>query len=95
MTTVPKLPHYDDEAACRTVGFGAYFSNKGVATTGLQAICESCIWLQPCAEYAIHHDVVGYWGGLTANMRRRIRRQRGIIPVPLDLGGPQNQDGAA
>lgn len=97
MSTVPKLPAYDDEAACRTVGFGAYFGSRGMTTPGLRQVCEGCVWLDPCREYAIYHEVMGFWGGLTNNQRKGIRKQRGITPVPIDSGGPQqsHQDGVA
>ena len=46
----------------------------------LKAICtEECPLVAECAEYAIHHEAHGIWGGLTVRDRAAIRRQRGIV----------------
>jgi hypothetical protein len=38
----------------------------------------ACPFRIPCAHYAVHHEPLGYWGGLTAKDRWTIRRELGI-----------------
>jgi hypothetical protein len=40
--------------------------------------CRNCPVLLSCREYAIKHEGYGFWGGLTAKERKKIRDQRGI-----------------
>ena len=40
----------------------------------INRICGQCPISVMCAEYAIKHDEVGIWGGLTTKQRRRVKR---------------------
>lgn len=49
-------------------------------------ICRMCDVQTPCLETALKNDErFGVWGGLTANQRLKLRRQRGIPPKPQHL----------
>lgn len=50
----------------------------------LKRICDSCGIRQRCFEYAIQHNVDGYWAGTTATTRKRMQRDFGIIPISID-----------
>lgn len=41
-------------------------------------ICSGCIHRIECAEWGIHNERFGIWGGLTTQQIRIIRRRRGI-----------------
>ena len=36
--------------------------------------CEACPVRRQCADYAIHNEPVGYWGGMTPKQRQMARR---------------------
>lgn len=55
-----------------------YFSEPRIA-----ACCSACPFLTPCLEFAVTHNVFGYWGGKSPDQRADIRRQRGITPRSL------------
>lgn len=76
-----------DDAACREVGVGAFFSElqgKSVVPEykAAQRICAGCSVRGECLEYAMsiepfkHDERYGVWGGLTPHGRERLARAR-------------------
>jgi WhiB family redox-sensing transcriptional regulator len=75
-----------DEAVCATTDPELFFPDKG--TTGYvtvdgtrehhaKRICRRCPALEPCREYAMANpELLGIWGGLTAEERRLLRREQ-------------------
>lgn len=56
-----------------------YEESGGVALHNLpilRRICSDCPILNECAEHAISHEEYGFWGGLTAQERKIVRRRR-------------------
>jgi hypothetical protein len=49
----------------------------------LYRICNKCPAKAECLAYALEYEVIGFWGGTTENIRRQIRRERGIIAKPV------------
>ncbi len=91
-------PSFDGTQMCRADGVdpddwfpdGAPGRYGGQHITGARAIaaCHSCAWLEPCLRYALTHDVVGIWGGTTADERRDARATVGIRPTPVRFRMP-------
>lgn len=48
-------------------------------------ICNACPLREPCLDYAVHHMVQGIWGGTVESVRKRIRRERGIVGIQVKL----------
>lgn len=78
-----KRPNYDGTQNC--YGLDTSFFYIETTTKGkephyemLRTICSDCPFLSECAEYAIVHEKSGFWGGLTAFQRRKIRETRKI-----------------
>ncbi len=42
------------------------------------SICNRCPHKRECAEWGIHKEYYGIWGGLTLRQRQQIRSQRGL-----------------
>lgn len=42
----------------------------------LRKVCAECDLLIECGEYAIAENMIGFWGGMTENERRRVKRGR-------------------
>ena len=43
-----------------------------------KSICSKCEHIIDCAEWGIHNEDYGLWGGLTPEDRKNIRRKRKI-----------------
>lgn len=57
------------------------FFPEGGSTSELLAakrVCAACEIRETCAEWAIHYEEAGLWGGLLPKERRQIRTERGI-----------------
>lgn len=93
-----RYPNYTGSEPCTQVGAEWFFpadvgNGSGVWSTYVQAkqVCADCWVRVECAEWAIHHEGDGMWGGLTPMERRAIRGRRGVElvrPENLQRYGP-------
>jgi WhiB family transcriptional regulator, redox-sensing transcriptional regulator len=68
-----------EQAACRSMGPGFFYVDRGEMLTAAKAICAACPSREPCLEYALaNNERFGLWGGLSERERRRLRRDRGL-----------------
>jgi WhiB family redox-sensing transcriptional regulator len=78
---------FREEANCADTDPEAFFTETGASTYTnigmLKRICGSCIVKDKCLDYALKHEVMGYWGNTTELQRRRLRRKLNIIPRQL------------
>jgi len=75
-------PREYEAPLCAEVGGDYWFPEKGGHdTNNLMAvrICGQCRHRLECAEWGIHKERHGIWGGLNAKDRKQIRRKRNII----------------
>ncbi len=67
-------------AACAGCDVEAFYEEKaGVAkplNIVLRKICAECPIINECAEFAIKHEMHGFWGGLSPSDRVEIRKRR-------------------
>lgn len=49
----------------------------------LRRICGACDAKAECLDYALKHEVMGYWGNTTERQRSKLRKQLNIIARPL------------
>ena len=64
---------------CQGLDTEAFFPIKRGAYENrdmLTRICGACDVKQQCIDYAVKHDLQGWWGGTTEIQRRRIRAER-------------------
>ena len=77
----PRYPKWTGSEPCRSSDpdsfFVEYHSNDLRNT--LKKICGECSMQVECGDYAIWFESKGWWGGLSASDRRKIRREKGII----------------
>lgn len=59
------------------------YSGWTLDTERVASLCRSCEYREPCLEYALYVRVDGIWGGTSRAERDRIRKQRGISPLPI------------
>ncbi len=71
------------EGACVGKDPDLFFPGKGMnlVLRAAQAICAECPVRLECAEWGIHHESFGVWGGLSERARKRERARRGIALV--------------
>lgn len=77
------FPAFDGTQNCVGIETEMFYSEKGTDTRTkqgqmLREICGACSYQPDCLNYAIKHELHGFWGGSTAADRRIIRKKRGI-----------------
>ena len=86
---------WQSHGACKGSDPDQYFPHPYVShaqIASIRAMCEACPVRRECADWGIHHEQLGIWGGTTDRQRREIRRKLGIIldtpkPDRLYIGG--------
>lgn len=86
--TAPPYPRFDGTQNCAGTDPEDWHTDNihhlSHDIRNLKRICSTCPFLTECAEYALHTTVAGVWGGMSASDRRKIRKQRNIIPTNLE-----------
>jgi len=79
------LPNFDGTQPCAQVDPEAYFPQGSLRHANRVAIkiCDSCHFFNVCLNYALEYKVDGIWGGTTVNQRKVIRKERGIVGLPV------------
>jgi WhiB family redox-sensing transcriptional regulator len=78
-------PRFFENPACAEVGGDFWFpertdgSMNTVEMVMAKSICRTCPHKAECAEWGIHNERFGIWGGLTQKDRRPIRKQLNIV----------------
>jgi len=80
-----RRPDEFESPSCASVGGDFWFPDKEndekqmrLDSRFAKSVCAGCIHKIECAEWGIHKERHGIWGGLVERDRRLIRRQRGI-----------------
>ena len=80
---------FKEPANCVGTDPDSFFTEEGSATYPevrlIREICLACKAKPECLEYALNHDVKGYWANTTEGKREKMRLQLNIIPRPLHL----------
>jgi len=73
---------WQEEANCKNLNMDIFYDTigrgQGFSSEAIDA-CSTCPVIDQCREYALNHELYGYWGGLTPIERKRIRKERGIL----------------
>jgi WhiB family redox-sensing transcriptional regulator len=80
--TLKPTPTWQSHGACKGSDPDQYFPHPYVShaqIVSIRAVCEACPVRRECADWGIHHEQLGIWGGTTDRQRREIRRKLGII----------------
>ena len=67
---------------CATTDPEAFFLERGAGRYEVEAakrVCDTCILIVPCREWAIENNELGIWGGTTEVERKRLRRMRKAV----------------
>ena len=77
---------FTDTANCESTDTESFFTNDRGAyehPAMLKRICGECKVQTECLDYALHHDVKGWWGNTSEQQREVIRLDKNIIPRRL------------
>jgi WhiB family redox-sensing transcriptional regulator len=68
-------PAWHRDAACKEHPELSWFPGRGRDPRAVKRVCESCLVVDLCRAWALSQPepLVGIWGGLTANERRKLR----------------------
>jgi transcription factor WhiB len=71
-------PAWQKDALCREYPLVTWFPDKGAHSLVPKQICQRCLVVNECGEWAMQQDpdLDGIWGGLNRAERARIRRGR-------------------
>lgn len=80
-----ELPWLDGTQACDdpSVDPEWFFTESVEQQVAVTKICRDCPLVLDCAQYALHHNVDGVWGGMTERTLRVMRKQLNIIPKAI------------
>lgn len=83
--TVKELAWQDGTQACNDPGLDPefFFSDDHKMQIAVTAVCMGCPLLNDCADYALHHNVDGVWGGMTERSLVANRKKLGITPKSI------------
>jgi WhiB family redox-sensing transcriptional regulator len=77
---------FTDVANCDGTDTDSFFTNEQGSyehPAMLKRICGECKVQTECLDYALHHDVKGWWSSTTEQQRAVIRVAKNIIPRRL------------
>lgn len=81
-------PRNYEAPLCAEVGGEWWFPDKednNIDSMYAKSICRRCQHQTECAEWGIHNERHGIWGGLVDRQRQAIRRQRKITVREEDI----------
>ena len=80
---------FREEANCADTDSDAFFATENTSAYPnlqlIKRICGSCTVVNQCLDYALRHEVLGYWGNTTEFQRRKLREKLNIGPRKLHL----------
>jgi WhiB family redox-sensing transcriptional regulator len=71
-------PAWMADAACREHPELNFHPGRGADTRPLREVCAGCLVRTQCLDYVMQHEgthAEGFWAGLSARERRRLRRR--------------------
>lgn len=78
---------FDAEGAkCRETDPEVFFPESHPSPRHLKLIinlCSNCPVFTECRDYALQHDLEGYWAGMSRTERRKKQKQLNIEPKPI------------
>lgn len=74
------------EANCNGLDTELFFTDDSKTYSELpllKRVCNNCVVKNECLDYALHHAVLGWWGGTSEKTRRELRQKLNITPEPV------------
>lgn len=74
------------DAKCREVDPEIFFPDGFQSPNEIRVVlslCSHCPVFKECYDYAMQHDLHGWWAGTTRDERKTKQRELGITPTPI------------
>lgn len=82
------IDEWKDRAACKGMDSDIFFPVKGRPTEAAEVTareaCARCPVIRPCLDWALKHEVDGFWAGTSPRDRYKLRKQLDIVPHLLN-----------
>tara|TARA_R110002126_G_scaffold76680_1_gene191420 strand:- start:1683 stop:2003 length:321 start_codon:yes stop_codon:yes gene_type:complete len=86
-----------EDAACKFTDTDSFYpegAGDAAATNKvLIKICNDCPIISECANYAVHNEQHGFWGGLSPSDRLDIRKRKNILEPTYESSFPREYYG--
>jgi WhiB family transcriptional regulator, redox-sensing transcriptional regulator len=83
---VPPAGPWAKHGACRAVPLAAFFPETVADVDVARTVCRGCRVVEQCREYALEHpQLVGVWGAMSDDDRRKARMARKASPPPSPI----------
>jgi WhiB family redox-sensing transcriptional regulator len=83
--------NFTTKANCIGIDVEMFFTQEGHSTFPEDALlkqtCGNCVVKTECLDYALHHKVLGWWGGTSEIQRKKLRKKLNITAVPVLIEG--------
>lgn len=76
------------ESRCREVDPEIFFPDGYQAPDEIKVVlslCSHCPVFKQCHDYAMQHDLFGWWAGTTREERKAKQKALGIEPTPISF----------
>lgn len=76
------------ESRCREVDPEIFFPDDYQSPQEIHVVlslCSHCPVFKQCHDYAIQHDLFGWWAGTTREERKAKQKALGIEPTPISF----------
>jgi len=78
---------FGEEANCNGLDTDLFFTDEVskvyIEMPLLKRVCGNCTVQAECLDYALHHAVLGWWGGTSEKTRRALQQKLNISPEPV------------
>ena len=77
---------FGEEANCNGIDTELFFTDESKIyreLSLLKRVCGNCTVQAECLDYALHHAVLGWWGGTSEKTRRALQQKLNITPEPV------------
>lgn len=78
--------NFGPEANCNGIETDMFFTGDNKTYQNLpllRRVCGNCVVKNECLDYALHHAVLGWWGGTSEKTRRAMQQKLNISPEPV------------
>ena len=77
------------DAKCREVDPDIFFpdtnNQPAQEVRVILSLCSQCPVFKDCHDYAMQHDLFGWWAGTTREERKAKQKALGIVPTPISF----------
>ena len=89
MEKMQPYPQYDETRHCNGMDMELFYEDildrraavRSKTIHTLKETCNDCPFLDPCFNWAIHHEAHGFWAGTTGFERKELRKKLNILLV--------------